>query len=164
MFSNGPYRMDFSSPSHRAFRYAPSAKHAPIYLNWLKNSKWKNPNMENFLGIFDLIQLSKPGLKYDESLLSISMHFWEGLTNTLQLKCDMLTPTLFDVASITGLSPTGETFDPTIVSENIVLVSKPKRPLMVYHHWTLQIRHQWGFRSKVHRISHFLSIPFCFLL
>jgi len=59
----------------------------------------------------------------------------------------MLTPTLFDVASITGLSPTGETFDPTIVSENIVLVSKPKRPLMVYS--SLNITDQTPVRFQI---------------
>jgi len=40
------------------------------------------------------------------------MHFWESSTNTMQLKCGMLTPTLLDVAAITGLPPTGEAYDP----------------------------------------------------
>jgi len=40
------------------------------------------------------------------------MHFMEGSTNTLQLKCGMLTPTLFDIAAITRLPPTGETYNP----------------------------------------------------
>jgi len=39
------------------------------------------------------------------------MHFWEGSTNTMQLKSGMLTPTFFDVPFVTGLSPIGETYD-----------------------------------------------------
>ena len=46
------------------------------------------------------------------------MYFWEGSTNTFQLPCGMLMPTLFDVEAITGLSPLGETFDPTLPTEN----------------------------------------------
>lgn len=46
------------------------------------------------------------------------MYFWEGLTNTFQLPCRMLTPTLFDVAAITGVSPLDKTFNPTPLTEN----------------------------------------------
>lgn len=46
-------------------------------------------------------------------MLLSPLYFWEGSTNTFHLPCGMLTPTLFDVATITGLSPMGETFDPT---------------------------------------------------
>ena len=45
------------------------------------------------------------------------MYLWEGSTNTFQLPCGMLMPTLFDVASINGLSPLGKTFDPTLPTE-----------------------------------------------
>jgi hypothetical protein len=65
---------------------------------------------------FNLIQLCKTGLDYDENLLLVAMHFWEGSTNTMQLKCGMLTPTLFDIASITGLPPTCEIYDPNLES------------------------------------------------
>lgn len=45
------------------------------------------------------------------------MYFWEGPINTFQLPCGMLTPTLFDVAAITGLSLLGDIFDPTLPTE-----------------------------------------------
>ena len=51
-------------------------------------------------------------------MLLASMYFWEGSTNTFQLPCGMLTPTFFDVAAITGLSPLCKTFDPTLPTEN----------------------------------------------
>ena len=51
-------------------------------------------------------------------MLLASIYFWEGSTNTFHLPCGMLTPTLFDVAAITGLSPLGETFDPTLATTN----------------------------------------------
>jgi hypothetical protein len=52
------------------------------------------------------------------------MNFFEKSTNTFQFKCRMMTPTLLDVAAITGLRPNGETFDPTKTSKNIELVYK----------------------------------------
>lgn len=36
----------------------------------------------------------------------------------------MLTPTLFDVAAITGLSPLGKFFDPTLLTENTLLFGR----------------------------------------
>jgi hypothetical protein len=36
----------------------------------------------------------------------------------------MMTPTLFDVAAITGLSPIGDTYDPTRASQNISFTSR----------------------------------------
>lgn len=47
-------------------------------------------------------------------MLLALIFFWEGSTNTFQLPCDMLTPTLFDVASITSLNPLGTTFAMTL--------------------------------------------------
>jgi len=45
------------------------------------------------------------------------MYFWEGSTNTIQLKCSMLTPILFDIVAITGLPPNGEIYNPNLESE-----------------------------------------------
>jgi len=44
-------------------------------------------------------------------MLLVALHFWDISTNNLHLKCGMFTPTLLDVAAITRLKPTGETFD-----------------------------------------------------
>lgn len=45
-------------------------------------------------------------------MLVASLYFWESTTNTFHLPYGMLTPILFNVAGITGLRPTSETFDP----------------------------------------------------
>jgi len=85
--------MDFLSSSLRSLRSALS-RPALTYLNWLKKVEAKKSQHWKDLGIFDLIQLLKTGLKFDETLLLTAMHFWEGSTNTLQLKRGMLTPML----------------------------------------------------------------------
>jgi len=46
-------------------------------------------------------------------MLLDALHFWNTSTSSLHLKCGMLTPTLLDVAAITGLKPTDETFVPS---------------------------------------------------
>jgi len=45
-------------------------------------------------------------------MIIVALHFWNPSINSLHLKCGMLTPTLLDVAGLTGLKPTGQTFDP----------------------------------------------------
>jgi len=52
-------------------------------------------------------------------MLIVAIHFWNISTNSLHLKCGMLTPTLLGVAAITGLKPIGETFDPDDESSEI---------------------------------------------
>lgn len=57
-------------------------------------------------------------------MLLASLYFWENSTNTFQLPYGMLTPTLFDVAPITGLSPLGEVFEPILSTENTFLFGR----------------------------------------
>ena len=45
-------------------------------------------------------------------MIIVALHFWNPSMNKLHLKCSMLTPTLLDVVGLTGLKPTGQTFDP----------------------------------------------------
>jgi len=52
-------------------------------------------------------------------MLLAALHFWNTWTNSLHLKCGMFTPTLLDVAAITGLKPTGEIFDRDSCESNI---------------------------------------------
>jgi hypothetical protein len=73
----------------------------------VKGDFWKKQEF------FDLIQLTRKEIFYNHEMLLASIHFWESSTNTFQLPCGMLTPTLFDIAAITGLRPTGQVFDPT---------------------------------------------------
>lgn len=50
-------------------------------------------------------------------MLVASLYYWESTTNTFQLPCGMLTPTLFDVAAIIGLQPVDNNFNPNEKSD-----------------------------------------------
>jgi len=110
VFSHDSFNMSFMS--QRIFRSSPLANHTPIYLKWLEKVETLKASVWRKLGISNLIQLSKMGLEYDEKLILVVMHLWESSTNTMQLKCCMLTHTLLDVTAITRLPPTGEAYDP----------------------------------------------------
>jgi hypothetical protein len=59
-------------------------------------------------------------------MIIAAMHFFESSTNTFHFECGMMTPTLFDVSAITGLSPVGETYDPANTNPNIEFNYKEK--------------------------------------
>lgn len=65
-----------------------------------------------------MIKISRTNLRYYPTMLLASIFFWEGSTNTFQFPCDMLTSTLFDVTTITGLNPLGENFTLTLETTN----------------------------------------------
>lgn len=46
-------------------------------------------------------------------MLIATLSFWESLSDMLQLMCGMITPTLMDIGSITGVRPIGETNNPS---------------------------------------------------
>jgi hypothetical protein len=94
------------------FRTEPKIGENDPYIGWLDKLEKKKGQFWKDIGIFDLIQLSRLGPKYHNELIIAALHFWNPSTNNLHLKCGMLTPTLLDVAGITGLKPTGQTFDP----------------------------------------------------
>ena len=106
--------LGFLKSTARPFRSSPPTAKQTLapYLKWLdrvqsaKGETWKQQ------GIFDLIQFSRTAIKYNHAMLFAAIHFWESSTNTFQIPCGMITPTLFDVAAITGLRPTGATYDP----------------------------------------------------
>jgi hypothetical protein len=60
----------------------------------------------------------------------------------------MMTPTLFDVAAITGLSPVGETYDPAKTTQSIVFDPKEK----TFHKY-IQENHKVG-EEEVSDIEH----------
>ena len=72
------------------------------------------------MGIFDLIQLSKVGPGYFQTMLVSSLYFWDSTYHTFHLPCGMMTPTLFDIAAITGLKPMGETYDLDFLSKDAI--------------------------------------------
>ncbi|MCH82814.1 hypothetical protein A2U01_0003626, partial [Trifolium medium] len=98
VFESDPYNFVFLKSVKNLFRSAPYAanKH---YLPWV-------------------------GPLYYPEMLLAAMHFFEKSTNTFQFKAGMMTPTLLDVASITGLRPLGENYDPTNSSGNIPFTYK----------------------------------------
>lgn len=53
-------------------------------------------------------------------MLLASLYFWDGTHQTFHFGCGMITPTLFDLAAIVGLKPTGEEFDPFFLNEDSI--------------------------------------------
>lgn len=50
-------------------------------------------------------------------MLKVALCFWESSTNSFQLPCGVVNPTLFDVVVIIGLRTIGETFNPLIKNQ-----------------------------------------------
>ncbi|KAL5191633.1 hypothetical protein HKD37_04G010884 [Glycine soja] len=123
IFDSEPYNFNCLSKPNKLFRSAPSIAHKD-YLPWLDRVEQAYEDLWKTYGIFDLIQFSRSGPEYRPEMLIAAMHFFESSTNTFQFKCGMMTPTLLDVAALTGLRPNGETYDPTNSSDNIKLVYK----------------------------------------
>ncbi|KAH1214822.1 hypothetical protein GmHk_13G036099 [Glycine max] len=123
IFDSEPYNFNCLSKPNKLFRSAPSIAHRD-YLPWLDRVEQAYEDFWKTYGIFDLIQFSRSGPEYRPEMLIAAMHFFESSTNTFQFKCGMMTPTLLDVAALTGLRPSGETYDPTKSSDNIKLVYK----------------------------------------
>lgn len=72
------------------------------------------------MGILDLIQLSKVGPGYFQTMLVSSLYFWDSTHHAFHLPCGMMTPTLFDIAAITRLKPTGKTYDLDFLSKDTI--------------------------------------------
>lgn len=53
-------------------------------------------------------------------MLVSSLYFWDSTHHTFHLPSGMMTPTLFDIAAITRLKPTGETYDLDFLSKYII--------------------------------------------
>jgi len=115
VFTKGPY--DVSYKDTMFFRSAPKVD-KENYTTWLNKVEKKKGDFWKNLGIFDLIQLSRHGPRYQKHMFLATLHFWNALTSSLHLKCAMLTPTMLDVAAITRLKTTGEIFNPDNTSSN----------------------------------------------
>lgn len=103
--------LSFMEAPTRVFRSAPPAQNKE-YIAWLNKVQSKRQKQWEDLCIFDVIQISRTGPRYNPTMLLASIFLWEGSTNTFQFPCGMLTPTLFDVGGIIGLNPISETFTP----------------------------------------------------
>lgn len=100
------------------FCSAPSPKLNEDYDLWLNKIETKMGETLKSRGIYDLIQLSRIGHLYFQNMFIATLYFWESSTNTFQLPCGMVTPTLFDIVAITGLLKTSDSFDPNERDEN----------------------------------------------
>ncbi|PNY13487.1 hypothetical protein L195_g014311 [Trifolium pratense] len=117
VFISEPYNFSYIKAPNRVFRSAPSLNDQ--YLAWLGRVQQDRADIWQACGIYDLIQLSRTGLKYQQEMIIAALHFFESSTNTFHFECGMMTPTLLDVAAITGLSPIGDTYDPFKASDTI---------------------------------------------
>jgi hypothetical protein len=123
IFDITPYNFNFIKPPNKVFRSAPYVENE-AYIDWLDRVEKEFGEFWKSHGIFDLIQISRIGPKYHTEMLVAALHFYENSTNTFHFECGMMTPTLFDVAAITGLRPIGETYDPTQTSNNISFIPR----------------------------------------
>lgn len=117
--------VNFMDPKARVFRSMPTPGNKK-YVAWLNKVQCKRQDQWRRVGIFDVIQISRHVHRINQCMFLVSIYFWKGSTNTFQLPCGMLTPTLFNMAAITSLSPMGETFDPTLLTESTFSFSRAK--------------------------------------
>src|SRR3954464_5942879 len=96
-------RLNYITNFVKVFRSIPLAKDPDLYYAWLEKIEKHKAYFWQQLGIYDLIQLSKTGLEYNQTMLVASVYFWDASHNTFHLPCGMITPTLFNIAAITGL-------------------------------------------------------------
>ncbi|GAU33711.1 hypothetical protein TSUD_148620 [Trifolium subterraneum] len=118
-FLSGPYNFSYLKPPNKVFQSAPTIVEG--YIAWLDRVQRDYEGIWKDFSIFEFIQLSRMGLKYQQEIIIAALHFFESSTNTFHFECGMMTPTLFDVAAITGLPPTGDTYDPTRAGSKIEL-------------------------------------------
>jgi hypothetical protein len=124
-FIDSPYNFNFIKPPNKVFRSAPYYGNED-YIKWLDRVQVGYGDFWKDAGIFELIQLSRVGPKYHQEMLIAALHFFESSTNTFHFECGMMTPTLFDVSALTGLSPLGETYDPAKTGVAIEFSPKEK--------------------------------------
>ena len=109
---------------NKIFRSCPSL--TSEYSEWLVKMEAAQSQIWEDMGIYDLVMLSKTGLAYCPLMLVSSLYFWDNTHYTFHLPCGMVTPTLFDIAAIIGLRPTGYYFDPDDMSEDTIGFSATK--------------------------------------
>jgi hypothetical protein len=125
VFMNTTHNFNFIKPPNKVFRSAPYYGNEG-YLEWLDRIQGAYGDFWKDFGIYELIQLSRVGPPYQQEMIIAAMHFFESSTNTFHFECGMMTPTLFDVSAITGLSPVGETYDPAKTNPSIEFDYKEK--------------------------------------
>lgn len=127
-----PIDLNYMNNGFRVFLSCPLFKDPSNYLGWLKkveNNKsqvWKNK------GIFNMIQFSKVGPGYCQSMLVSFLYFWDSTHNNFHFPCGMMTPTLFDITAIMGLNPTREPYDPNVMAEDTICFDTTRDAFTTY--------------------------------
>ncbi|QHO49620.1 uncharacterized protein DS421_1g15530 [Arachis hypogaea] len=93
--------------NNRLFRNHPKTNIGG-YHAWLSKVETEKTTLWKEIGIYDLIQLSKISYTVNSGLMGGVLYFWDETSHTFHTPYGMITPTLLDVAAITGLSPLGE--------------------------------------------------------
>ncbi|XP_020080654.1 uncharacterized protein LOC109704314 [Ananas comosus] len=105
--------------TRKSLRTWPSTSEA--YLTWLDRVEAAFGDFWQEVGIYEAIQLSRHSPIVDNLLLAAALCFWSPASNVFLFKRGPFTPTLFDVAAITGLRPHGVSismsYNPDGVSE-----------------------------------------------
>lgn len=65
-------------------------------------------------------------------MLLASLYFWDSTYNIFHLPCGMVTPTLFDAATMVGLLPNGIDFDPTNLNEDSIAFDTSFAPYSLF--------------------------------
>lgn len=92
-----PIDLTYMNSGFRVFQSCPLFRDPSDYLGWLEKNEKKKSQVWKEMGIFDLIQSSKVGPGYYQTILVSSLYFWDSTHHTFHLPCGMMTPTLLDI-------------------------------------------------------------------
>lgn len=65
-------------------------------------------------------------------MLVSSLYLWDITHNNFHFPCGMMTPTLFDIATIIGLKAIGETYDPNLMADDTIFFDTTKATFTTY--------------------------------
>lgn len=120
--------LEYVTNTIKVFWSVPLDKDLEPYYAWLRKAETKKSQFWKELQIYDLIQLSKTGLEYNQPMLVASLYLWDASCNTFHLPCTIVTPTIFNM---------GEDFDHNYMDEDTIYFGERKATYTLYtakHH------------------------------
>ncbi|KHN35887.1 uncharacterized protein LOC114367667 [Glycine soja] len=113
-------RTDFTNKDHaRIFRATPPVDRNNFF-KWMDRVENVYGNHWKKLGIYEFMQLCRLDLtSLDIPLLMASFIVWNRSTHAFDLPCGPASPTLLDIAAITGLRPIGERYAMGLIKDEI---------------------------------------------
>ncbi|XP_028083050.1 uncharacterized protein LOC114284348 isoform X3 [Camellia sinensis] len=78
------------------------------WTNWVDRVADAKGDLWKEIGIYDAIMLSKIRIEIDKHLFFAALFFWSVPANSFHLNCGMMSPTILDIAALTGLRLHGE--------------------------------------------------------